>query len=177
MEAFYIQRARLASGFIQVRPQAACKECTKEMHKRYYEENREAIVARGAARQRSPQSREKKRRTDREGMTMRRRAKGIESNRRNVRDRPPEKGPFFPNGPVKELLLAELKDRTPGTIAAATGVDERRLYSILHEEHPTVSLQIIDSLVTGLGVPEKLHELAPAPERRVGYYYIPVEES
>ncbi len=180
LEEFYTRKRKLKSGVLSVYPSPRCKECERERMKLHWQRLKEEGKAQ-EARRRKRESRdpEKERIYQREWSAAKRRRKGIKPRRlrRQEEQEVKEKGPFLPIGPIADLLTHELEgdeEQSLRAIAEATGLHDRRLYAIRHREYDTVSLRVVDAILTGLGRPEELNNLYPPEEegKIVGYAYL-----
>jgi hypothetical protein len=169
VEEFTQVRHKLKSGLVAVHPHSPCKKCKAEQTKAY----RERLAAEGVdlrARQRRYEANEdveKRRRRRREWAAAKRREEGK-----------PVRGPYKRNAsstpqvstrPIARFLRGRLENESKADISALTGVEVRRLFSIQQEEYPSVSLEIVDALLTGLGCPDELQALYPLESEMVGY--------
>lgn len=77
----------------------------------------------------------------------------------------------LPTPPLAGLVERAIKERGYPAVEAATGLHQRRLSSLRRCEHPTVTLRVVDKVLTGLGCPELLPILYP--DTSVGYHVLP----
>lgn len=158
---FYKFKRKLASGIIASYPQSRCKKCDIVIRKRNWERQKANGVDVAALKRRyeANEDPERRRQRWRENQAILRRKAG-RSVQPRVTQRPAE-GAYLDIEPLALFLERELEIRTGPTISAASGIDERRLTSILRREYKTVSLRLVDSLLSGLGVPHELPILYP----------------
>lgn len=176
--SFTTVRRKLKCGLTVVRPLPSCKRCkADEVAARRQREREEGIDV--AARQRryyATRDKTKARAYAREWGRAKRREEGR-----------PERGPYrrkdgrkdasddaktvrMPTAPLAALLEAAVQERGYPAIEAATGLHARRLSSVLRCEYPTVTLRVIDKVLTGLGCPEQMPILYP--DTTVGYHVL-----
>ena len=177
VEKFYTRRYKRKSGFVSVLLSPRCRQCTQEDHREYAaRREREGIdiKRREFANHKRwvERNRERKNRYQREW----RRAKRLEEGK--------EPGPVWhkyraeaeetakdlvPVEPLAEFLHE--KGHGPAEISIRSGLSERSVTRILHQEHRRVSLRVVDEILMGLGCQEELHTLYPLEEREniVGY--------
>jgi hypothetical protein len=178
ISAFSVRRFPLKSGFIAIRPLPSCKPCKA----REVKERRERRMAEGvdvaaiqrvynARRLRTPEIRE----YHREWSAIRRRKEGVVERGPNAKT-PEGRGKSLPLEPIAKLLREEVKRRgNVQIVAAACGLNPRRINGICREEEKGVTLRVIDAILTGLGMPEELPRLYPeedGPDLSYGYHYI-----
>lgn len=151
------------------RPESACKVCklaqNKETRERERREGRDAYA-------RWTQWWERKRAEDpayyqqflakkREREVTLRREQGARPMPGHYRKRLAAEGERLPAGPLVDLLNQELNASSPRLLAEQSGVDQRRIYGLLHGEYEQVSLSVVDRLLHGLGLPHMLPILYP----------------
>lgn len=176
--AFSVVRRKLKCGLTTIRPLPSCKRCkAAEVKARRQREQDEGIDV--AARQRDYNAKRdpaKTRTYHREWSRAKRREEGR-----------PERGPYrrrdggrdagdearkirMPTAPLAEFVARAIEERGFPAVEAATGLHQRRLSSLRRCEHPTVTLRVVDKVLTGLGCPELLPILYP--DTSVGYHVV-----
>lgn len=171
------------------RMQAHCKTCqviNQRKHKGhqprkpsttgYKRDTPEAVEAYRKYQQRryanmTPRQREERRVRERIRAESRRRAAGIKP--RNLKRlqqpgtghlRPQEGEPTFDAEPLSEFLTEMVHRHGVTAVATATKLGKDRIEALADAQDPTVSLELADRVLTGLGYPELLASMYPEEE-------------
>lgn len=173
---FYHTKRKLSSGVIAVFPQQPCKECKRAAVK----VERERLIEQGEYYERKWRyeqqlPRERRLARKREWEAGRRRRNGARPRQKET----PEDRDHVSVAPISAFLVAFLErtEVSRAEIADRTGVSERALYRVEHRTAPTVRLDTVDKILTGLDCSEELNVLYPLeePEKLVGYHYLDPE--
>lgn len=165
LELFYEFKRKLASGKTASYPQSRCKECDIAIRKRNWARLKDEGVDTAALKRRYEANEDPERRRQRwrenQAILRRKAGRAIQSKDGSL----PQKGHRFSPGPLVDLLNKELSaaggSGGPGLLAEQSGVDQRRIYGLLHGEYEQVSLSVVDRLLHGLGLPHMLPILYP----------------
>jgi hypothetical protein len=171
IEEFWTQRSKLKSGVVVQRPMSWCKDCTREIQKARYEQNKERRKQKMREYHARTKELEAHRQRRRETQAARRRKLGYEPRKWDAQQGP-SGGTRLPAEPIARFLDERSRKETRKQIARITGIDERRLYDIDHRIALSVSLATVDAILSGFDLPELLNELYPLPPeeyKRVGY--------
>jgi hypothetical protein len=159
---FHVRKYEIKDGWREG-PEARCKACKYADYKRWRERKREegvdlyALWLRYNRKGRTAKGKKERRRRERERLAIRRREEG-----RPIRG--PRDGTHLQDRDVSTAPIADYlrgKGLSEDSIAAQTGVGDRRIGSILREESKTVRLSTVDKILIGLDAPYMLHELYP----------------
>lgn len=170
--AFSVRKKTLKSGIVSENLESWCKECRRlDWHRRKAEQEAEGLDVRAlkTAADRawrkglSPKKRAALRERMREAQAIQRRKNGhgsIGSRRGAQRS---HEGERMEPGPLARLLEAELDggSRGIGLLAERSGIAQRRIYGLLHDEYTQVALSTVDKLLHGMGLPHMLPILYP----------------
>jgi len=180
---FSIRKYKRKSVPVVEKLEAACKKCNARIAK----ERRNRRIAEGIdvhaierARQKAHRERlstarlEQLRERHREWQAAKRREEGAKPRGSYGKRRKAQSltaGQRLDAQPLIEILERELphiakehnesNSNGTGLLAVRSGVSERRLYELLHGRQQTVTLSVVDRLLTGLGLPHMLPILYP----------------
>lgn len=163
LDEFYKFKRKLASGETAVYPQSSCKRCDIEIRTRNWQRLKDEGFDVAALKRRYEANEDQERRRQRwkENYAIWRSRHGGTGPTRNSKRLHAMKGLKLPIEPIALLLEREESERDRTLIAEQTGVGERRIYGIVKRETATVSLSVIDQLLTGLGLSHELPVLYP----------------
>lgn len=159
MARFRIYKRKRKSGYTTVAPRSQCRHCEEEIFDKWRAERKADGTWPGYEKRKQEKIRAtgKRREYQREWAAAKRRQMGIKGNGHRPKNGKVE----VPVGPIKAFLAKEMESRDRQAIIAASGLPERRLYSIEQGECKHVFLATVDALLTGLGCPEEMHFLYP----------------
>lgn len=172
VDAFYVRAVALKCGVISIRPEQPCKVCRRA----YDRARRMRMEAEGedlAARERkrwaeaSEEAKRRRRERQRERAAVRRRKEGR-----------PVRGPYkrqdserrLSPEPLATFLRGREERESKELISARTKVPKRTIFAIMEGERKSVTLGIVDAILTGLDCQGDLHDLYPEETRpKSGY--------
>ena len=161
LDKFYKNKRKLRSGIIAIYPMSRCKECDKKARARNWQRLKDEGVDVAALKRKyeANEDPERRRKRWRENHAIYRRKKGIPIGK--PRKLPKERDRDVPVEPIAlwlhEKVGVKRGEQEIGLIASRTGIDERRISSILKKEQSKVRLSTVDRLLVGLDAPP--HEL------------------
>lgn len=161
LSEFSLAKKKLKTGFIALRPYSQCKKCKLERNRGY----KERLRAQGVLKEREdayekirdPKHRRKR---QREWNTARRREEG-----RPVKTRPTAGlGPKLPLDPIAKFVQERINKTGRTQFLLESQMDERRIRDILEGAYGSVSLKVVDRILTNLQCTELLSDLYPLVE-------------
>lgn len=160
------RRTKSKSGVVRFYPESRCKVCRRTQNREITERERaEGVDIQARWRlwfsRQSVRYQQELLRRKRERETALRRELGAQPQRGRYQEREAVEGKRLSPQPLVDLLNKELSASSPGLLAEQSGVDQRRIYGLLHGEYEQVSLSVVDRLLHGLGLPHMLPILYP----------------